>query len=62
MMAVEMLRTYKKERNNERKESGSNIPRNEEVENVEKIIIQCQQDMQNEILEGTKDPQSLVSN
>jgi hypothetical protein len=56
MMAVEMLRTYKKERNNERKESGSNVPRNEEVENVEKIIIQCQQDMQNEILEGTKDP------
>lgn len=45
MHAVELLRTYKKERNNERKNQNSdssNIPTNESVDNIEKIIVQCQ--------------------
>ena len=42
MHAVELLRTYKKERNNERKNQNSdssNIPTNESVDNIEKIIV-----------------------
>lgn len=40
MLAVEMIRTYKKERSGDRKES-SNTPTDEQVENLEKMITAC---------------------
>lgn len=66
MLAVEMIRTYKKEaqiaeRNGERKE-GSKTPTAEQVENLENMITACQTDMQTEIVAGSLDPQELVKN
>lgn len=61
MLAVEMIRTYKKERSGDRKE-GSKTPTAEQVENLEKMITACHTDMQTEIVAGSQDPLELVKN